>query len=99
MKPPAPDPLSRRRFVALVAAGSAALIAAPSGAGRIAAAAARPARPAPPERTLGAASRRELARQRRSTLETLRTLRAHPMPPGTEMAGIFRARRPAKRER
>jgi hypothetical protein len=44
-----------------------------------------------------AAQRKEYDRQTKSTAETLKTIRDHAMPPGTEMASIFRARRPAKK--
>ncbi len=94
--------LSRREFVAVVAAGSAAVLSQPAGvlaetakpAGK---AGARPAPAAEPKMT--AAQQKEFDRQRQSTLETLKTIRDHAMPPGTEMASVFRARRPAKKGR
>jgi hypothetical protein len=84
-------PLSRRRFVTLLAAGSAALIA-PGGA--IAAAPAAARRPARPAATASAglsqADRKELIRQQAAARATVEVIRKHPMPPGTEMASIFK---------
>jgi hypothetical protein len=82
--------LTRRRFVALVAAGSAALVASPlaavllRGAGRAAAAMAEP-------------ERKEFDRQRKATLDTLAVLRKHAMAPGTEMASSFRPLKSTRR--
>lgn len=94
-----PKRLSRRRFVAVIAAGSAALLAQPAVAAAPPAAAkpkpATPHKPAAPAMT--AAQRKEYDRQHKSTLEVIKTIREHVMPPGTEMASIFRARRPAKK--
>jgi hypothetical protein len=87
-------PLSRRRFVSMVAAGSAAILAAPAAAGAAASAARtvkRAAAGAP-----GAADRKEFVRQQVSTLETLRAIRKHAMPPGTEIAAVFRPLRAAR---
>ncbi len=81
-------PLSRRRFVSMVAAGSAALLAAPA-AGAALAPAARTAKRAATAAVV-AADRKEFVRQQVSTLETLRAIRKHAMPPGTEMASVFR---------
>jgi len=96
-----PGGISRRRFVTLLAAGSAALAARPIAAAtpasakpRAGVARARTAAPA-----MSAATRRELERQRAATLETLKAIRAHRMPPGTELASVFRARRPARKGR
>ena len=92
-----PEQLSRRRFVAVIAAGSAALLAQPALAATTTAKP-KPAtthKPAAPAMT--AAQRKEYDRQHKSTLELLKTIREHVMPPGTEMASIFRARRPAKK--
>ena len=92
-----PEQLSRRRFVAVIAAGSAALLAQPAMAATTAAKPkpTTPHKPAAPAMT--AAQRKEYDRQHKSTLELLKTIREHVMPPGTEMASIFRARRPAKK--
>jgi hypothetical protein len=90
---------SRRRFVALVAAGSAALIAQPG------AAAERPRRrrtpspkpaPHPPELSK---LEREMARQRAGTLATLKQLRDYPLPPGGDLPVVFRPQRTPSRGR
>lgn len=97
-----PRALSRRRFVAVMAAGSAALASAPAVAIAQAATPVAKARPKPAPAAapkLSAAQQKEFDRQRKSTLETLKTIREHAMPPGTEMASVFRVRRPAKRGR
>ncbi len=99
----APEQLSRRSFVTLVAAGGAALLAPPG----IAAGAARtkhrhgapPAvRPLPPVST-ASASQKEFDRQRTGTLGTLKTLRAHALPPGGDLPVIFKPLRGEKRGR
>jgi hypothetical protein len=86
-------PLSRRRFVTLLAAGSAALIA-PGGAIAAATAPAATRRPARPAATASAglsqADRKELIRQQAAARATVEVIRKHPMPPGTEMASIFK---------
>lgn len=83
--------LTRRRFVTLVAAGSAALMASPL--------AAAPARPAPRRAAavMAEPDRKEFERQRKSTLETLAVLRKHAMAPGTEMASVFRPLKSTRR--
>jgi hypothetical protein len=92
--------MSRRRFVAVMAAGSAALIARPAAAATAASKAASQARPhAAAAPALSVAQRKEIERQRAATLDTLKTIRGHAMPAGTEMASVFHARRPAKKER
>jgi len=90
--------LSRREFVAVVAAGSAAVLSQPAGVlAETEKARPKPAPSAGPK--MMAAQQKEFDRQRKSTLGTLKTIRDHAMPPGTEMASVFRARRPAKKER
>jgi hypothetical protein len=85
--------LTRRRFVAMVAAGSAALATSPLAA----ATAAPPAkRRSAAAAALPEAERKEFERQRKATLETLAVLRKHAMPPGTEMASVFRPLKPAR---
>jgi hypothetical protein len=84
--------LTRRRFVTLVAAGSAAFIASP-----LAAAPARPAARRAASVAMTEPDRKEYDRQRKSTLETLAVLRKHAMAPGTEMASIFRPLKSARR--
>lgn len=106
-RPRKPVAVSRRRFVAVMAAGSAALLARPAAAVAATAAAAKPrtatgTRPraaAPAGAAMSAAQRKEYDRQKASTLETLKAIRGHAMPPGTEMASVFRARRPTRKER
>lgn len=99
----APATLSRRRFVAVVAAGSAAILARPAEAAAAAAKAATPAKKpaaaAPTAPAMTAAQRKEYDRQRSGTLDTLKTIRAHAMPAGTEMSSVFRVRRSAKKAR
>ena len=93
--------LTRRRFVAMVAAGSAALVASPLAAATAAPAAAPAVRPAP--RRSGAAAamtepdRKEFDRQRKATLDTIAVLRKHAMAPGTEMASSFRPLKSTRR--
>ena len=80
-----PVPISRRSFIASVAAGSAALLARPAIAAaatakRVASRAAPPLEPAKPT---------EFDQQRASMLATLKILRGHPLPPGGDLAAIF----------
>lgn len=105
--------LSRRRFVTMVAAGSAAVIASPLAAAESAAPARRtpiakpPMRPkvpsapiAPvPNAGLDEVSQKELERQKQSTLDTLATIRKHAMPAGTELGFVFRPLRPSRKGR
>ncbi|MCC6350415.1 MAG: hypothetical protein IT347_12580 [Candidatus Eisenbacteria bacterium] len=99
-RPKPPTSVSRRRFVAVMAAGSAALLARPVAAAAAAAPArARAAAGAQAAAAMTPAQRREYERQKSATLDTLKVIRGHAMPPGTEMASVFRARRGAKRER
>lgn len=101
-RPEGSKKLSRRRFVAVMAAGSAALLARPVAV----AAATAPAKPRPAPGTapraaapaMTAAQRKEYDRQKKSIVDAVEVLRTHAMPAGTEMASVFRARRPARRE-
>ena len=96
--------VSRRRFVTLVAAGSAALLA-PSGAalandGRthrkhVAA----PAPPSPPQPPPASAAQKEFDRQRAGTLATLKTLREFTLPPGGDLPLVFRPQRNTRQGR
>jgi DMSO/TMAO reductase YedYZ molybdopterin-dependent catalytic subunit len=95
-RPKKPDTMSRRRFVAMVAAGSAALLAAPA-AGAPAHRGAKPKAAAAPAMPMSADVRREYLRQQKATLDTLQVIRKHAMPPGTELAAIFRPIKPARR--
>ncbi|MEQ1834660.1 MAG: hypothetical protein ABL977_16565 [Candidatus Eisenbacteria bacterium] len=93
--------LSRREFVTLVAAGSAALIAAPVGADEHTRRkrSSKPGdKPAPPQAEPSKFDR-ELARQKASTLATLQQLRDFPLPPGGDLPVVFRPQRPSKRGR
>ena len=86
--------ITRRRFVGLLAAGSAAL-AAPSA---LAAAPKPAAKPAPkpsaskpgPSKPSSAELQKEFERQRKGTLDTLATLRKFPLPPGGDLPVVFR---------
>jgi hypothetical protein len=96
-----PQTLTRRGFVTLVAAGSAALLARPGLAEEVAsarrkgasAAAAKPEPPAPSP----SAAEKEFERQRAGTLSTLKTLREYPLPPGGDLPVVFRPQRARKR--
>lgn len=95
---PSASALSRRRFVTMVAAGSAVLLARPGRADETAAktadAATRKAS------TLSAATQKEFDRQRAGMLATLKTLREAPLPPGGDLPVVFqpRARKAAPRK-
>jgi hypothetical protein len=95
--------LSRRRFVAVMAAGSAALLARPADAVAAAAAPVKPRAAATKPRAaagaLPAAQRKEYDRQLAATVDAVRAIRAHAMPPGTEMASVFRVRRRSREQR
>lgn len=85
---------SRRRFLKLLAAGSAAVatrhvaaLAAPAGA-TPPRRARRPAHPAPPSAPT-AALRAEIERQQRDLAKTLQTLRDYPLEPGSDPAFVL----------
>jgi len=91
--------LSRRRFVALVAAGSAALAASPA----LAAPAPR-RKPAPPPAAKPAppavpAETARFEKQRENLRATLKTIREVPLPPGGDLSVVFRPLRPARKGR
>lgn len=96
-----PRRLSRRHFVTLLAAGSAALaapaIAAPAKRSkpRTRPAPAKPAAPAAPATKSGASAasalQKEFDRQRAGTLATLKTIRDFELPPGGDLPVVFRA--------
>jgi hypothetical protein len=96
---PSRSALPRRRFLALAAAAAAAL-AAPAGAAPPAPRRRRPA-PAPPAPPPAEPTpvEREVARQRQGTQEVLKTLRAHPLPPGGDLPVVFRTVAPLRRGR
>ena len=79
--------ISRRSFVSLLAAGSAAVLVRPAAG----APAPRAKKPAPlPATVPSGAEQKEFERQRASTLNTLKTIRAYPLPPGGDLAVVFR---------
>lgn len=88
--------LSRRRFVTLVAAGSAGALATGPVPGLA-------AQEAPPKAETQAAAptalEKEFERQKKSTLATLKTIRDYPLPPGGNLAVVFRALRATRRTR
>ena len=84
--------LSRRRFLKLAAAGAAA-IAVPQAASAAAAPAKaasrpRPRVPAAPGRRV--ASAKEIEKLKGYTADSLRAVRKYPLPPGSDMAFVFR---------
>ncbi|MEK7331010.1 MAG: hypothetical protein AAB113_09425 [Candidatus Eisenbacteria bacterium] len=87
-------PISRRRFMTLLAAGSAAALTAPA-RGLVAAT-------APPAKTkLTAPSPRMLAeieKQKKVVADTLKVIRSYPLPPGSDMAFEFRPLRAKRRK-
>lgn len=93
--------ISRRRFVSLLAAGSAALAA--SGALAAKPAPGKRSKPAAPPASKPASSatalQKEFDRQRAGTLDTLKTLRKFPLPPGGDLPVVFRPLRPTRKER
>jgi len=99
--------LSRRRFVTLLAAGSAAIAASPTLAAKAATAAAvapvapkKPATPPASKPAVGAAAlQKEFDRQRAGTRDTIKTLREFPLPPGGDLPVVFRPLRPVRKER
>jgi hypothetical protein len=96
------EPLSRRHFVTIVAAGSAALLAQPALAIHGGSRRRKKAAPAPKPQapaTGAAATQKEFERQRAGTLATLKTLREYPLPPGGDLPVVFRPQRSRRRER
>lgn len=90
--------VSRRRFMALLASASAATLAAPA-APLIASAATVTKKPASTPATAPAPSPKvvaEIAKQQKSTADTLKVIRDFPLAPGSPMAFEFRPLR-AKR--
>lgn len=85
----APRAVTRRRFVKLVAAGSAALVAVPALAApakrRATATKAKPTSKTPPAADVS----RDLARAREATRATVATIRAHRLPPGGDLSVVF----------
>jgi hypothetical protein len=99
--PAAARALSRRRFVTMLAAGTAALAASPALAAKAATAPAK--KPATPPASKSAASaaalQKEFDRQRAGTLDTVKTLREFPLLPGGDLPVVFRPLRPVRKER
>lgn len=96
--------LTRRRFVTMVAAGSAVLLArpglaAPGGATRRKHSGGPATKPAPPPSATSSAAQKEFDRQRAGTLATLKTLRDHPLPPGGDLPVVFRPQRTRRKDR
>ena len=81
--------MRRRRFLSLMAASAAAVMTQPVHRS-IAAAAKRPA-PAPEAPALSAATRKEIASQKKSVADMLKVIRAYKLPPGSAPAFVFRA--------
>lgn len=79
--------MRRRRFMKLMAATAGAVLAQP--VGRAFAATSRPAIPeAPP---VSAATRKELASQKKSVADMLKVIRSYQLPPGSRLAFVFEA--------
>lgn len=94
--------LTRRRFVSLLAAGTAAVAASPALAAPapVPAKKPKPAAAKPPATApSSAALQKEYERQKKGTLETLATLRKFALPPGGELPVVFRPLRPTRKER
>jgi len=86
--------IDRRRFIHVLAAGSAAIIA--GSLPRAAVAAAK----APPPKSMRAAAKplppsmeKELRNQEKGVADALKVIRAYDLPPGSEPATVFRAMR------
>jgi len=90
---------SRRQMLKLLAAGSAATLAAP---GAALAARRRATRPGAAPQAAHAkaqasdAIRAEVERQKKDLAKQLATIRGHALPPGSEMAFVFRPLRPVR---
>jgi len=89
--PPAPggepDRQSRRRFIKLIAAGSAAMVAGTGPAARSRAAVKRASRAATPGLT--PAVRAEIRNQKQYVAQALKAVREHSLPPGSDPAFVF----------
>ena len=95
--------ISRRRFVALAGAGLAAAVttgATPATTKKKPAAhAATPAAPAAKPEPAAGGTQKEFDRQKASTLATLKTIRAYPLPPGGDLPVVFKPLRAPKKGR
>ena len=92
--------LSRRRFVTLMAAGSAGALATGPvpGTGAKEAVAQAPAQ-AEAQAVAPTAAEKEFERQKKGTLATLKTIRDYPLPPGGDLAVVFRPLRATRKTR
>lgn len=92
---------SRRKFLKLLAAGSAAVAARPAQVLAAEPRARRPARPpagtAAPTAVPPVALRAEIARQQRELEKVLKTLRDYPLEPGSDPAFVFTPMRAEKK--
>ncbi len=82
--------VSRRRFMALVAAGAAAVVTAPARALTPPKKTTAPAPERPPEIEKGVAEQKTLLAQQ------LKTLRDYPLPPGSDPAFLFAPLKPRR---
>lgn len=85
--------VSRRRFITLVAGASAAALVAPASSIRAAA-----RKPLPRQAAGPPAMAAEIEKQKKSVAEALKAIRDYPLPPGSDMAFVFRPLRPAGRK-
>lgn len=90
-----PETMERRRFVKLLAASSAALLAAPL-AKAAPAPGRKPAVARGASRQPSAATRKEIESQKRSLMDALKVVRDYDLPPGSPPAFVFRALRARK---
>ena len=82
--------MERRRFIQLVAASGAAVLAAPL-ARPARAAARRGAAAEPARRPATVAMRNEIVSQKKSLADALKVVRSYDLPPGSPPAFVFRA--------
>ena len=95
---------SRRRFLGLIAAGSAAAVTPAAALARAVTPGRKPAKPAPgakpagPSESAGVppAVAEEIRRQKAALEQSLQALRDYPLPPGSEPAFLFAPLRPRK---
>jgi hypothetical protein len=84
--------MRRRRFVKLLAASAAAILAQPIEKS-LAAPATRAGASAVPAPAVPPALRKEIAAQKKSVADTLRVIRSYRLPPGSPPASVFSAQR------
>src|SRR5690349_16664691 len=90
---PAGSPIDRRRFIHVLAAGSAAIIAGSVPRAAVAAAKATPRPPRAAAKPLPPSMEKELRNQEKGVADALKVIRAYDLPPGSEPATVFRAMR------